>query len=139
MRRVFSNADWSALSFHDVHVHAYRVFTDEREVRFDIDYPVEWIRGDFGRMSFKLSPATLVFDNASLLHELPETWFILSGIERVPQPDGSFEYELRSQTGPSLRIRAQGFRLYLRAEPVTAGVQRLSDTVRGPSTMSLPQ
>lgn len=136
MRRVFSNSDWATLSFHDVHVHAHRVFVDEREVRLDIDYLVEWIRGV--PASFKVSPATLVFDNATVLRDVDPGWFVVSGIERTPQPDGSFEYELRSQTGPSMKLRAQGFRMYLRAAPIATKTQKLSPAERGPSTFELP-
>ena len=57
-------ADFETLQWHDVHVHGFRILADERgtaELVLDIDFILEWIRGDDDRFRFRIAQAMLQF------------------------------------------------------------------------------
>ena len=101
-------SDFDSLSWHDVHVYALRIEEGAHgtgELFLDIDYILEWYRGD-PAFSFRVAPATLRFHEITHLRiALDYTTpmaaispFSLKGIERdmVTFPDGfrSFRWSL---------------------------------------------
>lgn len=57
-------ADFEAMQWRDVHVHGFRILADERgtaELVLDIDFILEWIRGDDDRFRFRVAQAMLQF------------------------------------------------------------------------------
>ena len=65
--RSWTDQDFDAMSWHDCHIHAWRVIEGQHgngELEFDIDYILEWKRDD-NAFSFVLVPATIVFHNVS--------------------------------------------------------------------------
>jgi hypothetical protein len=149
MTRTLTDADVDQLSFHDVRVYGYAAIPELYEIRFDLDYLVEWLcpAQQPGPMSFLVSPATLVFEDAGDLEaELnsPQGMFSLDTLERTDFhqiPDatvGTWQYELRGHDRCMVRLRASGFRLHLRAEPYVSTEQRLSIERRGGISFQVP-
>jgi hypothetical protein len=61
--RRWSSAEFDSMSWHDCHVHAFRIAETEHgtgELELDIDYILEW-RTEKDKFSFLLVPATLTF------------------------------------------------------------------------------
>jgi len=150
MRWTYTDADLGEISFHDVHVLGYAALPELFEIRFDIDYLAEWLcpaqKG--APISFRISPATLVFENAGHMEasiHAPQGDFSLdelarSGFEQLPGATlGTWQYELRGHDGCLVRLRASGFTLHLRAEPVIADQQQLSLDRRGGISFHVPE
>lgn len=149
MGRTYTDADLDDLSFHDVHVYGYAALREAFEIRFDIDYLAEW-RDPSEKdapFSFRISPATLVFENAGDLEATlvaPQGDFSLDCLVRsdfVQMPGaqlGTWQFELEGHGDCSVRLRASGFRLHLRAEPVVAQLQQLSLRDRGGISFDVP-
>jgi hypothetical protein len=65
---VLTEVDYEKLSWHDCHIWGFELRAGDpgagdwtSEIAFDIDYIVQWVRGDGGGFQFRLAPATLVF------------------------------------------------------------------------------
>lgn len=61
-------ADFDALSWHDVHVHGFRIVEGEHgtaELQLDIDYIVEWMPAGEGGSRFRVAQAMLQFHEVS--------------------------------------------------------------------------
>ena len=65
--KVYTDADLDKISFHDVRVVGFAALPDIYQVRFDVDFLVEWLCPPQkpGVLSYRISPATLVFENAA--------------------------------------------------------------------------
>src|ERR1700712_5762253 len=61
----FTDADFSAMGWHDNHVYGIAFGPGEREVSFDIDYIFKWEQPLPGEKHYRfwISPATLVFED----------------------------------------------------------------------------
>lgn len=65
----WTDADFDQLSWHDNHIHGLKIIEGEHgagELGLDIDYIVEWIKGDEG-IEFVIAPADLVFHGVTAL------------------------------------------------------------------------
>jgi len=63
----WTDADFDQLSWHDNHIHGFTIIEGQHgagELILDIDYIVEWIKGE-ERIEFVISPADLVFHNVT--------------------------------------------------------------------------
>ena len=57
-------ADFDAMSWHDVHVHGFRIVEGEHgtaELQLDIDFILEWIRNGGAPLRFRVAQAMLQF------------------------------------------------------------------------------
>lgn len=149
MRSTYSDADLGDISYHDVRVYGYAALPEVYEVRFDVDYLVEWLcpAQKNGPIVFRISPATLVFENAGCMDaalRAPQGSFSLNDLVRsdfVQLPGaavGTWEYDLRGHDGSYVRLRASGFRLHLRADPIPSDQQQLSLKERGGISFRVP-
>lgn len=88
-------ADFEAMQWHDVPVHGFRILADERgtaELVLDIDFILEWIRGDDDRFRFRIAQAVLQFHEVFGLRFALDyvacsagmSPFAIDRIERVP-------------------------------------------------------
>jgi hypothetical protein len=106
LRTRWSTDDYDDMSWHDVHVHGFRILRNDgdngtAEVIFDIDYILEWVK-DGARFSFVVAQASLrsheVFGlKITLDYAAPTAGmcaFSLDGIERelVVNPRGHASY-----------------------------------------------
>ena len=129
--RRWSEDDFNSMSWHDCHVHGFRVAEGEHgagELALDLDYILEW-KPEQDKFSFLLVPATLRFHNVFGLRVTLD-WatptagfgpFSLSGIERkmevrehyiatlwnlpVNWPSGAIEFEATGHTQVALGAR----------------------------------
>ncbi len=88
-------ADFDALSWHDVHVHGFRMIENgdgTAELQLDIDFILEWPPPVFGDIRFRLAQAMLQFHDVSALRFALDyvacsagmSAFTIGGITRVP-------------------------------------------------------
>ena len=104
----------------------------------DIDYLVEWLPPDPGTrlLSVMVSPATLVFDNASdVVANIDMTGWgfqpsILDLEREGPSEHGIWTWKLNGDLF-DISVQSRGFTQYLRREPVWSRGQRLSVEERG--------
>jgi len=140
-RALWTNADFETMGWHDNAVHAIALepaADHPGSVLLDIDYIVEWgpcpVPG--GRLSFWVSPATLVFHQAwDLVTDIDlQGWsfqLAIGSIERSgPDEHGSFGWVVAGDLF-SMSFRADGFTQYLRRAPVYTSGQRLPVQDRG--------
>jgi hypothetical protein len=62
--RVWTHDEFDEMSWHDCHVHALRIVEGAYgagQLILDIDYIVEWLKGEEGKVRFRVLPATLTF------------------------------------------------------------------------------
>lgn len=109
-------ADFDALSWHDVHVHGFRIIEGENgtaELQLDIDFILEWIQAGDGRFRSRIAQAMLQFHEVFGLRFALDyvacsagmSAFAIDGITRVPlREDEDDDIELagieREDTGP---------------------------------------
>jgi hypothetical protein len=156
MRAVFTHADFDRLGWHDCHLWGIelRVGDAERgdwtsELALDIDYIVEWLCSPGAGGSFRVAPATLVFDGVSDL-KIDIDWqdsgyrsalhpMAIDALERTivgdreppgDQPYYSWCMRLSWPAAGMIRFGAAGFTLSLRAEPLLTDSQSLPAAVR---------
>ena len=90
---VWSTEQFEEMSWHDNHVHAFRIVKGEYgsgQLILDLDYILEWVNDDSGGMRFRIIAATLMFEGVTNLrmvldYETPTAGlcpFSLNGIER---------------------------------------------------------
>lgn len=88
-------ADFDALSWHDVHVHGFRIIEGEHgtaELQLDIDFILEWIAPGSGNIRFRIAQAMLQFHEVFGLRFALDyvacsagmSAFAIGGITRVP-------------------------------------------------------
>jgi hypothetical protein len=132
-RSVSTEADFEALSWHDVHVHALALgdWQESGRAYVDLDYIIEWLRPDTDKdpWKFKIAPATLVFQGVAkiVIHLDWGAGITLTEIKRDEvQLEGGwkgYRWSLRSDEG-SLEIWAQGFRQALRSPGIIVAAPR---------------
>jgi hypothetical protein len=122
---VWTDAQFETMSWHDNHIHAFRIVENEDgtgELILDVDHIVEWINGPENGFRFRILPVSLTFHDVmflrfSLDYATPTaafTPFMIHGIERrseqrarhvaqvwkiaISWPAGEFSFEARGFT-----------------------------------------
>lgn len=145
-RSQWTEVDFDDMSWHDNAVRAIRIVEGEYgagQLQLDIDYILEWVRGDAGQILFKIAPATLEFREVTNLkialdYETPTaglTPFSLDRIERQLEQRERYNAVLWKLVVNwpigSITFEATGFRQYLRGPAVLSSAQSLGSQVRG--------
>lgn len=146
----WSTEDFEAMSWHDVHVHGFRILENSgengtAELVFDIDYILEWINSEVG-FSFVVAQASLqfheIFDlKLALDYAQPSAGmcaFSLAGIERelVTYPTGHASYKWRLGINwpiGEITFSSPGYTQRLVGQPHTQAVQSLNSAQRIPT------
>jgi hypothetical protein len=130
MKRLWTDADFPSLSWHDNSVHAFRVIEGKDgagELIFDIDHILEWINSD-KRYDFLVAPAELRFRDVSDLRmtlDYPRTSAALGpfSLDRIDL-DQSNHWTLKvSWPVEEISFSATGFSQRLTGEPVVSSSQ----------------
>jgi hypothetical protein len=134
--QTWTTPDFDELSWHDCHVHGFRLGSINNELgtaelELDIDYIVEWLRQSDLAFRFRIAPATLTFHDVFGLrvevdYRAPSagmTPFSLDGVHREPitYPTGvvSFKWRLPvNWPAGEITFESPGFTQVLRQEPV---------------------
>jgi len=140
-KSVWTDADFDAMGWHDATVHALAIEPEDQDpgrLLVDLDYIVEWVQPteDKDPFGFWVVPATLVFAHAwdltvdidlhSAALELE-----LNAITRTPgQPFGRSIWTLEGHNF-TVTVTSEGFRQYLRTEPLWSPSQQLDTAQRG--------
>ena len=137
-------AAFDQLSWHDNLVHGLRweIADPQRNewhsrLILDIDHILEWVCGTEGRPTFRVAPASLIFDDATDLSiHLPDRGYgsqislsplSIDAVERervtdqkicLDRPYWRWTVRFNDPRGGSMSFGASGFRQTLRAEPV---------------------
>ncbi|MSP82332.1 MAG: hypothetical protein EXQ94_05210 [Alphaproteobacteria bacterium] len=149
---ILESAACEETSWHDNLIYAFRFDVGDSDrgewwgdMVLDIDHILEWVRGNDGRIGFRVAPATLVFQDVANLQvtlgqaagDHPRTLGELA-IDRVtkvaipwPWSDARLPYYrwrigLNAPAGGVIGFLASGFTQTLRAEPVLLEQQRWS-------------
>ena len=146
MSNTWTEDDYDSLSWHDVHVHAFRIVEGEHgsgQLWFDLDYILEWICSEDGSCRFRVAPAVLVFREATSLrlaldYESPTAAlvpFSLDGIEReIRQHQRGYQtqhWTMRvSWPVGEISFASPGFRQQLTGPAVETDAQRLEPSQR---------
>jgi len=142
---IWTDEDYENLSLHDCAVLAFAADSERFMVLLDIDYISEWLDpippSKYYR--FKIAPATLVFENATVERlevESPQGRWTIAQLsredaKRLDGPGGTvlteWRYVVAGHDG-ELVVRATAFRLSLRRSPVlTESHQWLTWNQRG--------
>ena len=146
-RWIWTDADFERMGWHDVQLHGIaryeKVERDQEkgseghfsgvELLLDIDYILKWITSE-PRWQFWVAPSTLVFDNAydfQMRNGLDVQWEI-SDIVREPAkyPSGRdcWKWEIY---GTGIVFLAEGYKQYIRQEPILTQFQSLTWEERG--------
>ena len=146
-RTEWKTEDFAEMSWHDVHVHGLRIVQNDSddgsaELIFDIDYILEWLKGE-RHFNFVIAQAALQFHNVfglrlSLDYVKPSAGmgaFSLAGIEReqVTFAAGHTSYKWRMEVNwPSGKIEFEspGFTQRITGPFVTQSSQSLAPAQR---------
>lgn len=142
---IWSDQEMVGISWHDAHLRAMLLGDNGAQVLFDFDFICEW-HGPHeknGVFSFDVAPATLVFPYAyeievSLYTGAPMSIF---GIDKEnPVPHGNTIVWTWTIDGPhgQISLRATGFVLYFRREPLPTQSQLLTLQERGGIAFDIP-
>lgn len=125
---VWDGSDFEAMGWHDCRFWSFVAIPETFELAIDLDYIFKWVRpreeGSF--FSFWVSPATMVFENVhgvELEVESSQGTLEIADLHREDPrltPNKKFTehlYRFELQEG-ELRLRATGFQMYVRQEPV---------------------
>jgi hypothetical protein len=140
-KSVWTEADFEAMGWHDVAVHALATEAEDHNpgrLLIDLDYIVEWIppTGDETYFSFWIVPATLVFNHAwdlavdIALHSSALELDLDAITRTLGQPFGRSTWTLEGHNF-TLAVTSEGFRQYLRTAPIWSSSQRLGIAQRG--------
>ena len=148
MPQKWTTANFNDLSWHDCHIHGFRLaeINGERgtaELEFDIDFIVEWLTQRDSALRFRIAPATLTFHDVFGLHVALDyaaptagmTPFSIDGINREPLSNAagwsSFRWSLPvSWPTGEITFDSPGFTQVLRREPIVHEGQCLTATQR---------
>jgi hypothetical protein len=141
IKPFWTDADFDAMSFHDVHIRAFGAEPDTYELLLDLDYLFQWVPPAEGETYFRfwVAPVTLAFENAhdvridvrSSQGDLEIA--TLRREEATPTPNDAMlerRYVLECREG-DLSVVATGFTMYVRRPPVLVGQQSLTLEQRG--------
>ncbi|WP_410613506.1 hypothetical protein [Amycolatopsis sp. lyj-109] len=140
-KAVWTDADFPQMGWHDSYVHALGIVEDDDpppgRLLLDLDYIVRWVEPARREkhFTFWIAPATLVFDeawditgNLGPLHGGLE----IADLHCLDAPDDK-PYPLWHIEGHEfdLKLRARGFRQYIRTPPRHVSRQVLTMAERG--------
>jgi len=149
MPDAWSTGDFDQMSWHDCHVHGFRIaeLAEEHgtaELELDLDFIVEWRCREDRTFEFRIAPATLVFHSVfGLRFELDYVEptagmgpFSLDGIERemisYSAEHTSYRWRLPINWPTGLiTFESPGFTQRLRGEPLLVQRQSLLPKERG--------
>jgi hypothetical protein len=144
--RVWTHHQLEEMSWHDNHVHALRIVEGKRgagQLILDLDYILEWVKNQDGKIQFRVLPATLTFlDVTSLRISLDYATptaalgpFSIHAIGRKIEPRERYEAHVwRIQISwpvGEISFEASGFEQRGVGTPVLADNQCLSAEERG--------
>jgi hypothetical protein len=147
-RRVWTEADFEWMGWHDCAVHAIAFRPERFELLLDLDYILEWVEpAGGGSYTFRVAPATLVFHDVSDvridLSPWPAILPSLAAITRAdpqPTPNGrhvKWAWSMEGHEG-AIRLRATGYTQVLRTAPRETSAQSLTWEERGGPAFALP-
>ncbi|WP_410604270.1 hypothetical protein [Amycolatopsis sp. lyj-90] len=137
-KATWTDADFPVMGWHDCRIHAVGVTEYEDDtvpptrLLLDLDYIVRWVDpvAPEKHFTFWIAPATLVFEKAwditgqfGPLHDLLE----IDDVHRLASPDDQPEplWHIEGQNF-DVRLRAHGYRQYLRMPPKAVSRQALT-------------
>jgi hypothetical protein len=142
MKRIWTEADFSDLSWHDNSVHALRLIEGKDvfgQLILDLDHIVEWIDSEKG-YEFRVAPAELRFRDVTNLRMTLDysatsaalTPFTLDGIQTEQMADGHSNRWTLKVNWPvgEISFSSTGFTQRLTGEPVVSSVQSLDPSRR---------
>ena len=135
-------------NWHDNPIHGFNIIELEfgtGNLELDIDYITEWLCADGNSCTFKIAPATLVFENITDLQMALDYKACSAGItppsihaitrQPISYPNGDTTYvwhiEINWPSNAFIKFQAPGFTQTLRKEPVVHHEQVLPATMRG--------
>jgi hypothetical protein len=129
------------MEWHDVSIHGIAALADRFELRFDIDYILEWVcspaQGE--PTQFRIAPATLIFKDAGALRVTLDSQQPLASIDEITRVNrgrltgasvDTWYWKIKCHEG-EISFEASGFFLFLRAAPIQLGLQYLNSEQRG--------
>ena len=138
----WSEEDFESLSWHDNHVHAWRIEGGgdhgTGELILDLDYIVEWLPTPGGAYRFRIAPATLTFHHVFGL-KVEIDWsgaamapFSIGGITRKRLAHESWAWSIGVNWPRGIiTFESIGFTQVLRAPAITKSEQCLEPRERG--------
>lgn len=144
-KTTWTERDYSALSWHDNHVHAFRLVEGKHgsgTLIFDIDHIVEWTKNADGQIAFRIAPASLEFHEATNLRfsldyasvTAAMVPFSIDSIIRKQEQRERYTATVWqiviSWPKGDLTFEAPGFTQTLRCEPILSDQQWLSEDER---------
>lgn len=140
---VWTEDDFDQMGWHDNKIYAMAFGIDEHEIRFDIDYILEWIQPKEGETYFKfvVVPATIIFRNVydlkvnfGLLNIIIEDIYKDSPIQ--PKNVGfikeQVEYNWTIDTNNGeITFKSVGYKQYARRQPQLIDQQSIDTIQRG--------
>ena len=140
-RSIWSDADFEVMSWHDCAIYAYWIDNANVELVMDMDYICAWNQPvvPYDPLSFYIAPATFVVHGVTdvgLSLQSAANPFKLNAMHRedqrsIPNSDFStWRWVLEGHHG-NLSLRAVGYTLYLRRQPILVQAQSLSNEQRG--------
>ena len=141
---LWTEADFELMGWHDARIHAVAFLPETFEIALDVDYIFEWVRPVPPAEGFTcwVSPCTLIFENVSELEIdlAPYVELTLEDISRgedlrprnVEAIAKTVEWRWNVETtGGTIRMRAAGYRQYVRMAPRHVEGQSIPLSERG--------
>jgi hypothetical protein len=145
-QRVWTHRQFDEMSWHDNHVHALRIVAGSHgagRLILDIDYILDWVKGDGGSCRFRIVPATLEFIDVTNLrfaldYATPTAGlapFSIHAIERRMEHRERYEAQIWTiqinwPVG-EISFEAAGFEQRGFGEPILTAAQFLNPEARG--------
>ncbi len=135
-KAIWTDADFPELGWHDATLWSMVADPDTFEFLLDLDYIFKWVEPEPGEKYFKfwVAPVTMVFENAHTIEidvQSEQGQIEIEALYReepTPTPNGSHTqhtYRFECQEG-EIKVRATGFRMFVRRPPTLLGVQSFS-------------
>jgi len=141
---LWTEADFELMAWHDARIYAIAFLQETFEFALDIDYIFAWVRPvpPAEGFTFWVSPCTLIFENVSEL-EVDLAPYLDRAIEDISRGENltprnaaaigrtvEWRWALAT-TGGTIRMRAAGYRQYVRMAPRHSESQTISLSDRG--------
>ena len=145
-KNIWTHADYDIMGWHDATIYGM-IFENNGEstsnLVFDIDYIFQWVNPvqPDNHYTFQVAPCTLVFKNVIHLRMEIDTDLILPlsfeiadlllvSKEQIDANSYVYEWDMMLQEG-FIRFKSEGFRQYVRTNPVHIASQSLEMSQRG--------
>jgi hypothetical protein len=133
---IWSDADFAEMGWHDATLWSMAANPDSFEFLLDLDYIFQWVQPAEGETYFKfwVAPVTMVFENAHSIVvaiESQQGSIEIADLFRedpTPTPGGDLiqhTYRFECQEG-EIRVRATGFKIFVRKSPALMRQQSFS-------------